>query len=214
MDELDLLIETSFTVLEDMMDFSKGQSIRRMTFGMLRELVRKSYRVAINQSFSEWVEQSTNHEKVVEMIQWMKDDFFWPKGEWPTPATSPAPSISQPEEAKKDVFHIGGEQYEVGADGIAVKIVAAQPSSSSADTQTADSAPPMTPRTLEEREATRDKARELVKIMLPGSLVTVLGKEAVLRGLVDVFEMFQIKELNLGLALSVMEMAVRLVLTR
>ncbi|KAF9312252.1 hypothetical protein BG003_006451, partial [Podila horticola] len=41
-DELDLLIETSFTVLEDMMDFSKGQSIRRMTFGMLRELVRKS----------------------------------------------------------------------------------------------------------------------------------------------------------------------------
>lgn len=162
-DELDLLIETSFTVLEDMMDFSKGQSIRRMTFGMLRELVRKSYRTAINQSFSDWVEMNTSQEKAVELVQWMKDDILWPGGQWPTsdPATA-------------------GEAT----------------------------------RTQQEKDATRDQARELVKIMLPGSLVTVLGREAVLRGLVDVFEMFQIKELNLGLALSVFEMTVRLVLTR
>ncbi|KAI9233387.1 MAG: PXA domain-containing protein [Podila humilis] len=162
-DELDLLIETSFTVLEDMMDFSKGQSIRRMTFGMLRELVRKSYRTAINQSFSDWVEMNTSQEKAVELVQWMKDDILWPGGQWPT---------SDPAAA--------GEAT----------------------------------RTQQEKDATRDQARELVKMMLPGSLVTVLGREAVLRGLVDVFEMFQIKELNLGLALSVFEMTVRLVLTR
>ncbi|KAG0035078.1 hypothetical protein BGZ82_005428 [Podila clonocystis] len=162
-DELDLLIETSFTVLEDMMDFSKGQSIRRMTFGMLRELVRKSYRIAINQSFSDWVEMNTSQDKAVELVQWMKDDILWPGGEWPTPDSA----------------------AEAGAT-----------------------------RTQQEKDATRDQARELVKMMLPGSLVTVLGREAVLRGLVDVFEMFQIKELNLGLALSVFEMSVRLVLTR
>ncbi|KAG0348193.1 hypothetical protein BG005_011685 [Podila minutissima] len=162
-DELDLLIETSFTVLEDMMDFSKGQSIRRMTFGMLRELVRKSYRTAINQSFSDWVEMNTSQDKAVELVQWMKDDILWPGGEWPKPDS------------------VAG----AGAT-----------------------------RTQQEKDATRDQARELVKIMLPGSLVTVLGREAVLRGLVDVFEMIQIKELNLGLALSVFEMAVRLVLTR
>ncbi|KAF9436254.1 hypothetical protein BGZ76_004482 [Entomortierella beljakovae] len=159
-DELDLLIETTFTVLEDMMDFSKGQSIRRMTFGMLRELVRKSYRVAINESFSAWVEQSTSHEKAVETVNWMKDDFFWPNGEWP--------------------------------------LVPAETSG----------------RSLKEREETREKARELFKMMLPGSLSTVLGKETVSRGLMDVFEMFQVKELNMGLALSVLEMTVRLVFTR
>ncbi|GJJ75703.1 hypothetical protein EMPS_08061 [Entomortierella parvispora] len=219
-DELDLLIETSFTVLEDMMDFSKGQSIRRMTFGMLRELVRKSYRVAINQSFSAWVEQTTNHEKVVEMVRWMKDDFFWPNEVWPAPATvSPQTSIPPTSMAgcmEKDVLQVGGEHYEVGIDGIAVKVSAAGPRSTQVNSERTSeppSSPPAT-RTLKDREETRDKARELVKMMLPGSLVTVLGKEAVLRGLVDVFEMFQIKELNLGLALSILEMTVRLVLTR
>ncbi|KAG0336134.1 hypothetical protein BG004_008180 [Podila humilis] len=173
-DELDLLIETSFTVLEDMMDFSKGQSIRRMTFGMLRELVRKSYRIAINQSFSEWVEMNTSAEKAEELVQWMKDDILWPGGEWP--------------------------------------VIPTPPPAATTTTSSTTAAPAL--RTQQEKDATRDQARELVKIMLPGSLVTVLGREAVLRGLVDVFEMFQIKELNLGLALSVFEMAVRLVLTR
>ncbi|KAF9186141.1 hypothetical protein BGZ50_002634 [Haplosporangium sp. Z 11] len=226
-DELDLLIETSFTVLEDMMDFSKGQSIRRMTFGMLRELVRKSYRVAINESFSAWVESNTSHENAVEMVRWMKDDFFWPNGEWPTaPAPTSAPtsaSTSSPStpqstgasETKKDIIHIGEELYEIGEDGIAVK-VSKEPmggeAASAAPSPSATEAP--STRTLKEKEETREKARELVKMMLPGSLVTVLGREAVLRGLMDVFEMFQIKELNLGLALSVLEMVVRLVLTR
>ncbi|KAF9952921.1 hypothetical protein BGZ72_005806 [Mortierella alpina] len=261
-DELDLLIETSFTVLEDMMDFSKGQSIRRMTFGMLRELVRKSYRVAINESFSAWVEHNSSHEKAVEMVKWMKDDFFWPNGEWPTapaPAPAPAPTSTSTVESgsvakrssasslassqstiiadeKKDIFHIGDELYEVGSDGIAVKVshptaattttttttTTPTPSTLSAATTTATATAASTEaaadtpvaRTLADKEATREKARGLVKMMLPGSLVTVLGREAVLRGLVDVFEMFQIKELNQGLALSVLEMAVRLVLTR
>ncbi|KAF9290500.1 hypothetical protein BGZ68_006874 [Mortierella alpina] len=264
-DELDLLIETSFTVLEDMMDFSKGQSIRRMTFGMLRELVRKSYRVAINESFSAWVEQNSSHEKAVEMVKWMKDDFFWPNGEWPTvpapaPSSAPAPastvesgsgpgsgsgsgsgsvvkrsSASSPASShstvvtdeKKDILHIGDELYEVGSDGIAVKVTHPTTTPTTASTPTASApstlstttlteTPVDTPvtRTLAEKEATREKARGLVKMMLPGSLVTVLGREAVLRGLVDVFEMFQIKELNQGLALSVLEMTVRLILTR
>ncbi|KAG9324310.1 hypothetical protein KVV02_004599 [Mortierella alpina] len=253
-DELDLLIETSFTVLEDMMDFSKGQSIRRMTFGMLRELVRKSYRVAINESFSAWVEQNSSHEKAVEMVKWMKDDFFWPNGEWPTvpaPSPSPAPPASSTvpsgsvsgsavakrssasslassqstvvADEKKDLLHIGDDVYEVGSDGIAVKVshpttattVTPTPSTLPAATTTTETVvdTPIT-RTLAEKEATREKARGLVKMMLPGSLVTVLGREAVLRGLVDVFEMFQIKELNQGLALSVLEMTVRLILTR
>ncbi|KAG0000577.1 hypothetical protein BGZ65_004243 [Modicella reniformis] len=151
-DDLDLLIETTFTVLEDMMDFSKGQSIRRMTFGMLRELVRKSYRTS-----------------------------------------APAPSTSVP--------------------------TAEETNGTATTTTTTTTATPATAtvssvRTQQEKDVTRDKARELVKMMLPGSLVTVLGREAVQRGLVDVFEMFQIKELNLGLALSVLEMTVRLVFTR
>ncbi|KAF9962882.1 hypothetical protein BGZ70_007816 [Mortierella alpina] len=262
-DELDLLIETSFTVLEDMMDFSKGQSIRRMTFGMLRELVRKSYRVAINESFSAWVEQNSSHEKAVEMVKWMKDDFFWPNGEWPT-VPAPAPPASTVQSAsgsgsgsvakrssasslassqstvvadeKKDLLHIGDEVYEVGSDGIAVKVSnpaitpttatnnpTPAPSTLPAATTTLTVTPTTTTetagdtpgtRTAAEKEATREKARGLVKMMLPGSLVTVLGREAVLRGLVDVFEMFQIKELNQGLALSVLEMTVRLILTR
>ncbi|CAO3563501.1 unnamed protein product [Mortierella alpina] len=265
-DELDLLIETSFTVLEDMMDFSKGQSIRRMTFGMLRELVRKSYRVAINESFSAWVEHNSSHDKAVEMVKWMKDDFFWPNGEWPTvPAPAPAPPSSDPPaytiqsrsgsgsgsgsvakrssssslassqstvvaDEKKDLLHVGDEVYEVGSDGIAVKV--SHPTTTTPTTPTTATTHPTparstlpasteaavnnTPgtRTVAEKEATREKARGLVKMMLPGSLVTVLGREAVLRGLVDVFEMFQIKELNQGLALSVLEMTVRLILTR
>ncbi|KAG0216284.1 hypothetical protein BGX28_004650 [Mortierella sp. GBA30] len=259
-DELDLLIETSFTVLEDMMDFSKGQSIRRMTFGMLRELVRKSYRVAINESFSAWVEQNTSHEKAAELVKWMKDDLLWPNGQWAsdsatteepgrtsepstttvttttTSSSSTVSSLSQqlstpdPDEMK-DIIHIGDDLYEVGSDGIAVKVdkrtlsehavtagasPAQRPDSSIPATASATAHTAAIPviRTTEEKEATREKARELVKMMLPGSLVTVLGREAVLRGLVDVFEMFQIKELNLGLALSVLEMSVRLVLTR
>ncbi|KAG0213963.1 hypothetical protein BGX31_001179, partial [Mortierella sp. GBA43] len=175
-DELDLLIETSFTVLEDMMDFTKSQSIRRMTFGMLRELVRKSYRTAINQSFSAWVEENASHDKAVETVRWLKEDLLWPNGQW----SPDSPSEQQPSVGD-------GEQ-----------------STTTATTTTTSGPAPQ--RTQEEKDATRDKARELVKVMLPGSLVTVLGKEAVRRGLVDVFEMFQIKELNQGLALSVLEM--------
>ncbi|KAF8957075.1 hypothetical protein BGZ46_002267 [Entomortierella lignicola] len=220
-DELDLLIETTFTVLEDMMDFSKGQSIRRMTFGMLRELVRKSYRVAINQSFSAWVEQTTSHEKAVETVKWMKDDFFWPNGEWPiAPTASPQPVATPPPPVeKKDIFEVGEDKYMVGADGIAVKM--STESSQNTSDPIAPSAndpsivePTTGIRTLQEKEATREKARELFKMMLPGSLSTVLGKEAVSRGLGDVFEMFQIKELNMGLALSVLETTVRLIFTR
>jgi hypothetical protein len=216
-DELDLLIETSFTVLEDIMDFSKGQSIRRMTFGVLRELVRKSYRVAINQSFSTWVEQSTSHESTVEMVRWMKDDLLWPNGEWPVPpapTSAPAPvaaAVGAENEKAKEIIRVGEDCYEIGSDGIAVKV---QPTviNNSSSSSTNTTSVPVT-RTEKEKEVTREKARELVKIMLPGSLVTVLGREAVLRGLVDVFEMMQIKELNLGLALSVLEMAVRLTLS-
>ncbi|KAF9549535.1 hypothetical protein EC957_003485 [Mortierella hygrophila] len=220
-DELDLLIETSFTVLEDIMDFSKGQSIRRMTFGVLRELVRKSYRVAINQSFSTWVEQSTSHESTVEMVRWMKEDLLWPNGEWPVVPPAPvaaAVAAGNEDTAEKDIIRVGDDSYEIGSDGIAVKV---QPSNNNnASSKTTDTTTPTTTvpvpaeRTEKEKEVTREKARELVKIMLPGSLVTVLGKEAVLRGLVDVFEMMQIKELNLGLALSVLEMTVRLTLSR
>ncbi|KAF9583645.1 hypothetical protein BGW38_008956 [Lunasporangiospora selenospora] len=262
-DELDLLIETTFTVLEDMMDFSKGQSIRRMAFGVLRELVRKSYRAAINQTFSEWVKQNTSHESAVELVRWMKDDLLWPNGEWPLPESvaadtakmlSSGSGISQEllsqlsstssgmSNEEKDYFQVGEDQYEVGRDGIAVKVMSssrppsiAESTTSATTLATSATAPvssaqvtpvkdqgvtapvnptPLGARTLQEKEATRDKARELVKMMLPGSLVTVLGKEAVLRGLVDVFELFQIKELNLGLALSVLEMTIRLVLTR
>ncbi|KAG0372258.1 hypothetical protein BGX24_000490 [Mortierella sp. AD032] len=223
-DELDLLIETSFTVLEDIMDFSKGQSIRRMTFGVLRELVRKSYRVAINQSFSTWVEQSTSHESTVETVRWMKEDLLWPNGQWPAPPT-PAPETmagvaeKEKEKEKKDVIRVGEDSYEIGSDGIAVKVLPSSTSNSTdtvttSTTATSPPAPAVVERTEKEKETTREKARELVKIMLPGSLVTVLGKEAVLRGLVDVFEMMQIKELNLGLALSVLEMTVRLTLSR
>ncbi|KAG0363339.1 hypothetical protein BGZ54_008196, partial [Gamsiella multidivaricata] len=219
-DELDLLIETTFTVLEDMMDFSKSQSIRRMTFGMLRELVRKSYRVAINESFSAWVEESTSREKAVETLRWMKDDLFWPNGEWPIPPTaSPgsqpaATTFAAQSDEKKDIISIGDEQYEVGADGIAVKVQNLSVNSSAAGaattvgteaTSTATVAVAVM-RTQEEKDATRDKARELIKMMVPVSLATVLGREAVLRGLMDVFDMFQIKELNLGLALSALEM--------
>ncbi|KAF9929174.1 hypothetical protein FBU30_001787 [Linnemannia zychae] len=220
-DELDLLIETSFTVLEDIMDFSKGQSIRRMTFGVLRELVRKSYRVAINQSFSTWVEQNTSHESMVEMVRWMKEDLLWPGGEWPVPPTpesmaSLASSEAANHQEKKEIIRVGNENYEIGSDGIAVKVGSSSPVNTA--TATASAPAPAAPvpgaRTEKEKEMTRDKARELVMMMLPGSLVTVLGKEAVLRGLVDVFEMMQIKELNLGLALSVLEMAVRLTLSR
>ncbi|KAF9903298.1 hypothetical protein EC991_003990 [Linnemannia zychae] len=223
-DELDLLIETSFTVLEDIMDFSKGQSIRRMTFGVLRELVRKSYRVAINQSFSSWVEQSTSHESTVEMVRWMKEDLLWPNGQWPAPPT-PSPTsapVVEGEKEKKDVIRVGEDSYEIGSDGIAVKVpfssasnsIEATATNSTTAPEATASATPAVERTEKEKEVTREKARELVKMMLPGSLVTVLGKEAVLRGLVDVFEMMQIKELNLGLALSVLEMAVRLTLSR
>lgn len=214
-DELDLLIETSFTVLEDIMDFSKGQSIRRMTFGVLRELVRKSYRVAINQSFSTWVEQSTSHESTVEMVRWMKEDLLWPNGEWPVVPPAPeaaAVAAGIEDKAEKEIIRVGEDSYEIGSDGIAVKV---QPSNKTTDTTAATTTVPVpVARTEKEKEVTREKARELVKIMLPGSLVTVLGREAVLRGLVDVFEMMQIKELNLGLALSVLEMAVRLTLSR
>ncbi|KAF9288242.1 hypothetical protein BGZ88_008258 [Linnemannia elongata] len=224
-DELDLLIETSFTVLEDIMDFSKGQSIRRMTFGVLRELVRKSYRVAINQSFSTWVEQSTSHESTVEMVRWMKEDLLWPNGEWPVVPSAPvtaAVAAGSEDKAEKEIIRVGEDSYEIGSDGIAVKV---QPSNNnnnnnSTSSKTTDKTAATTTvtvpaaRTEKEKEVTREKARELVKIMLPGSLVTVLGKEAVLRGLVDVFEMMQIKELNLGLALSVLEMTVRLTLSR
>ncbi|KAF9150673.1 hypothetical protein BG015_007500 [Linnemannia schmuckeri] len=221
-DELDLLIETSFTVLEDIMDFSKGQSIRRMTFGVLRELVRKSYRVAINQSFSAWVEQSTSHESTVEMVRWMKEDLLWPNGEWPVPpapTSAPAPVVAAvaagSEDKAKEIIRVGEDSYEIGSDGIAVKVQPSNNNSPSSSTDTAASTAPVpAARTEKEKEVTREKARELVKIMLPGSLVTVLGREAVLRGLVDVFEMMQIKELNLGLALSVLEMAVRLTLSR
>ncbi|KAG0290014.1 hypothetical protein BGZ96_006512 [Linnemannia gamsii] len=220
-DELDLLIETSFTVLEDIMDFSKGQSIRRMTFGVLRELVRKSYRVAINQSFSTWVEQSTSHESTIEMVRWMKDDLLWPNGQWPeppTPTSAPAPVAAavgaRNEENAKEIIRMGEDSYEIGSDGIAVKVQPTVTNNSSSSSTNTNTASTPVARTEKEKEVTREKARELVKIMLPGSLVTVLGREAVLRGLVDVFEMMQIKELNLGLALSVLEMTVRLTLSR
>ncbi|ORZ10257.1 PXA domain-domain-containing protein [Lobosporangium transversale] len=221
-DELDLLIETTFTVLEDMMDFSKSQSIRRMTFGVLRELVRKSYRVAINQSFSAWVEQCSSHESAVETVRWMKEDLLWPNGEWPAaPTTAPTIQANPNDVAsdeRRDFLQIGGDQYEVGSDGIAVKvpkvITTSETRTATATQPTGATVASKSERTLEEKVATREKARELVKIMVPGSLATVLGREAVQRGLIDVFEMFQIKELNLGLALSVLEMVVRLVLTR
>ncbi|KAI1315888.1 hypothetical protein EDD11_000264 [Mortierella claussenii] len=244
-DELDLLIDITFRALEDVMDFSKSQSIRRMTFGMLQGLVRKSYRVAINQSFSAWVEESTSHEKAVETVRWMKDDFFWPNGEWPVvPTTSKFTSSStasasaathMPQTSSTagtaprenmDIFQIGDDQYEVGSDGIAVKVIKthSNPSAVSvpapvaaaapgADAASATPAPATTVRTAQEKEAARVKARELVKKMVPTSLAAVLGREAVQRGVLDVFDMFQIKELNLGLALSVLEMTVRLVLT-
>ncbi|KAF8929300.1 hypothetical protein BGZ58_009031 [Dissophora ornata] len=227
-DELDLLIETTFMVLEDMMDFSKSQSIRRMAFGVLRELVRKSYRVAINQSFSEWVEQSTSHEKAVETVRWMKDDLFWPNGEWPVaptpaPATMATVTTSPPlatqtgasSDSAKDFIQVGDEQYEIGPDGIAVKVSSLPAVDPSAVTLApTEPSTAVDARTQREKDETRDKARELVKMMIPGSLAAVLGREAVQRGVVDVFEMFQIKELNLGLALSVLEMTVRLIFTQ
>ncbi|KAF9354155.1 hypothetical protein BGX34_011182 [Mortierella sp. NVP85] len=230
-DELDLLIETTFTVLEDMMDFSKSQSIRRMTFGMLRELVRKSYRTAINQSFSAWVEQNTSHEKATEIVRWLKEDLLWPNGVWPESETKSASATPESLSGKeRGSVHSKDEQYEGGADGIAVKVSSipqphnaatstSMPSTTTlieAATMTTATAQAATPgaRTQQEKDATRNKARELVKVMLPGSLVTVLGKEAVQRGLVDVFEMFQIKELNQGLVLGVLEMTIRLIFTR
>jgi hypothetical protein len=231
-DELDLLIETTFTVLEDMMDFSKSQSIRRMTFGMLRELVRKSYRTAINQSFSAWVEQNTSHEKATEIVRWLKEDLLWPNGVWPESETTSASATAESSLSNKErgSVHNKDEQYEVGADGVAVKVSSIpQPHNTTTSTSipstttlieaatiTTATTQAATPgaRTQQEKDATRNKARELVKVMLPGSLVTVLGKEAVQRGLVDVFEMFQIKELNQGLVLGVLEMTIRLIFTR
>ncbi|KAF9158688.1 hypothetical protein DFQ26_007354 [Actinomortierella ambigua] len=188
-DELDLLIETTFTVLEDMLDFSKGQAIRRMTFGVLRELVRKSYRTAINQSFSGWALENTSHEYAVEMVRWMKDDFFWPNGEWP--AAAPETANEDRDEKEGDG---GGDQDTQGSKGGEEK-----------KNKT---------RTEADKLATKEEARQLMRRALPASMVAVLGKDACVRAMTDVFEMFQIRELNLGLAMSVFEMMVRLVLTK
>ncbi|KAG0230412.1 hypothetical protein BGW42_000958 [Actinomortierella wolfii] len=183
-DELDLLIETTFTVLEDMLDFTRGQAIRRMTFGVLRELVRKSYRTAINQSFSEWALQNTSHEYAVELLRWMKDDFFWPNGEWPA-----APAVESHQGGSGNNYNNDTQQSDSGGSGGGS-------------------------RTEEEKAATREEARRLMRRALPASMVAVLGKDACVRAMTDVFEMLQIRELNLGLAMSVFDMVVRLVLTK
>ncbi|KAF9970801.1 hypothetical protein BGZ73_006420 [Actinomortierella ambigua] len=189
-DELDLLIETTFTVLEDMLDFSRGQALRRMTFGVLRELVRKSYRTAINQSFSEWALHNTSHEYAVEMVRWMKDDFFWPNGQWPAPASDhPGQDSSQQDDTQGTSR--GGEGEGEGEGNEEKK-----------------------ERTEAEKLATKEEARQLMRRALPASMVAVLGKDACVRAMTDVFEMFQIRELNLGLAMSVLEIVVRLVLTK
>ncbi|RGB24421.1 PXA domain-containing protein [Rhizophagus diaphanus] len=81
--DIDLLIDTIFAVVEEIFDLSvKSQwHLRRTVLSVLREVVRRSYTEAIKTSFLMYIDTLSTEEKVTSII----DNFtnsFWPNGNW------------------------------------------------------------------------------------------------------------------------------------
>src|SRR5436190_3858886 len=102
--DIDLLIDTIFAVVEEIFDLSvKSQwHIRRTVLSVLREVVRRSYTEAIKTYFLMYIDTLSTEEKVTSII----DNFtnsFWLNGTWagPSPLRTEEDKLKTKEEAKK-----------------------------------------------------------------------------------------------------------------
>jgi hypothetical protein len=102
--DIDLLIDTIFAVIEEIFDLSvKSQwHLRRTVLSVLREVVRRSYTEAIKTSFLMYIDTLSTEEKVTSII----DNFtnsFWPDGTWTgtSPLRTEEEKLKTKEEAKK-----------------------------------------------------------------------------------------------------------------
>ncbi|CAI2181370.1 15375_t:CDS:2 [Funneliformis geosporum] len=102
--DIDLLIDTIFAIVEEIFDLSvKSQwHLRRTVLSVLREVVRRSYTEAIKASFLMYINTLSTEEKVTSII----DNFlnsFWPNGIWSGQSTlrSEEEKLKTKEEAKK-----------------------------------------------------------------------------------------------------------------
>ncbi|GBC06350.1 hypothetical protein RclHR1_06790004 [Rhizophagus clarus] len=102
--DIDLLIDTIFALVEEIFDLSvKSQwHLRRTVLSVLREVVRRSYTQAIKTSFLMYIDTLSTEEKVTSII----DNFtssFWPNGTWTgtSPTRTEEEKLKTKEEAKK-----------------------------------------------------------------------------------------------------------------
>ncbi|RIA93058.1 PXA domain-containing protein [Glomus cerebriforme] len=102
--DIDLLIDTIFAVVEEIFDLSvKSQwHLRKTVLSVLREVVRRSYTEAIKASFLMYIDTLSTEEKVTSII----DNFtnsFWPNGTWAgtSPLRTEEEKLKTKEEAKK-----------------------------------------------------------------------------------------------------------------
>jgi hypothetical protein len=95
--DIDLLIDTIFALVEEIFDLSvKSQwHLRRTVLSVLREVVRRSYTEAIKTSFLMYIDTLSTEEKVTSIIENFTNS-FWPNGIWP----EPLPSRTEEEKSK------------------------------------------------------------------------------------------------------------------
>ncbi|CAG8442638.1 6768_t:CDS:2 [Ambispora gerdemannii] len=102
--DIDLLIDTMFAVVEEIFDLSEKSQwhLRKTVLSVLREVVRRSFSQVIKQSFLEAIESSFTEEQAVNAINKLSNS-FWPNGIWADPATlrSEQEKLQTKEEAKK-----------------------------------------------------------------------------------------------------------------
>ncbi|CAG8454129.1 14634_t:CDS:2 [Ambispora leptoticha] len=128
--DIDLLIDTMFAVVEEIFDLSEKSQwhLRKTVLSVLREVVRRSFSQVIKQSFLEAIESSFTEEQAVNAINQLTNS-FWPNGIWadPAPARSEQEKLQTKEEAKKLLLKLvpdslkqvmGSENSRIMVDGL------------------------------------------------------------------------------------------------
>ncbi|KAK9763742.1 phosphatidylinositol binding [Basidiobolus ranarum] len=98
-DEVDVLIETFFALVEEMFDMTeRKQWLRRKALNVLKQILRQSYGKTINRAFLEYLEKATSEDNIVYAIDTLTNS-LWPGGEWPR--EWPKPRTEEEKQATK-----------------------------------------------------------------------------------------------------------------
>ncbi|ORX96402.1 hypothetical protein K493DRAFT_300925 [Basidiobolus meristosporus CBS 931.73] len=82
-EEVDVLIETFFALVEEIFDMAdRKQWLRRKALNVLKQILRQSYGKTINRTFLDYLDKSTSQENIVQAIDNVTDT-LWPDGTWP-----------------------------------------------------------------------------------------------------------------------------------